>query len=80
MAKAELIIAEVNVQLTLTGVEAELLADILSHISGSQNSRRVLADDIYDALIELGFEWDPDATDIEGNIDFADIEEMEGLE
>lgn len=80
MAKAELIIDEVQVQLTLTEAEAELLMDILSNISGSQNSRRVLADSIYDALIELGFEWDPDANDIEGNIDFADLEELEELE
>ena len=57
MAKATLIPAEPEVQLTLSKDEAQTLVDVISLAGGSSTTRRKYADNIMDALGEVGYRY-----------------------
>lgn len=47
----------IEVTLTLTGEEAQCLADILASVGGTPNSRRRFSDQIRKALAGVGYDW-----------------------
>lgn len=59
-----------GVILELSAEEASALYAALSHVGGEYTSRRVLTDEIYEALEEAGVRSDFD--DLKGNLEFKE--------
>lgn len=74
MAKASKFIPEapVVINLELTWEEAKVLADILSRIAGTYESRRGLTADISTALANVGLFSDLGNTDLTGRLEFSE--------
>jgi hypothetical protein len=74
MAKATLIPAEPEVQLTLSKAEAQTLVDVMSLAGGSPSTtRRKYANNIMDALGKVGYHYNPSAHSEGGDLESSRV-------
>jgi hypothetical protein len=74
MAKATLIPAEPEVQLTLSKAEAQTLVDVMSLAGGCPSTtRRKYADNIMDALGKVGYHYNPSAHSEGGDLESSEV-------
>ena len=74
MAKATLIPAEPEVQLTLSNAEAQTLVDVMSLALGSPSTtRRKYANNIMDALGKVGYHYNPSAHSEGGDLESSRV-------
>ena len=74
MAKATLVPAESEVQLTLSKAEAQTLVDVIGLAGGCPSTtRRKYADNIMDALGKVGYHYNPSAHSEGGDLESSEV-------